>query len=279
MASQHIAIISQTAGVDSTDLAAATAAIQRQVTSDFGHIWNVTATVDDFPALHEMPPGYWPVLIKDDIEANAVGVHLTDDAERVFALVTYRPEDWTLTLSHEILEMLVDPFGVTFPTGPSPTGDGSTVEYLAEVCDPCRDPTAGYYVNNVLVSDFIFPGYYDQEGSGRYDFGRHIAEPRQLLVNGYYAWRNLTTREWWYTSSDGDSVTSEDLGLKLPALDVHLRGAVDRRVNELFATRVKEAKGMATAPGKRQKQPPSGAETARARAAWWEKQIDRVKRL
>jgi hypothetical protein len=115
--------IRQTTALPFGNLANPSAAIQKQVTNDFGPSWNVVATVDDFPSLEMMPPGYWPVVIRDDIEADAVGVHLSDDAERVFALVTYRPEDWMLTLSHEILEMLVDPFGVFFPTGPSPAGE------------------------------------------------------------------------------------------------------------------------------------------------------------
>jgi hypothetical protein len=148
--------------------------------------------------------------------------------------------------------MLVDPFGVFFPIGPSPTGDGATVEYLAEVCDPCRDASFGYRVNDVLVSDFVLPGYYDQLADGRYDFAGHITQPRQLLDNGYYTWRNLATREWYFSSTDGETIKNDPLGLKLPPLDVHLRGAVDRRVTALFAAR-KQGKTKPAAKPRRTK--------------------------
>jgi hypothetical protein len=278
MATQHLAVISQTAALDPALLAQATAAIQKQVTNDFGPIWDVTATVDDFATLDDKPLGYWPVVIRDDIHADAAGVHLSDDTERVFALVTYREDDWTLTLSHEVLEMLVDPFGVRFPLGPSPAEDGTTVEYLAEVCDPCRDVSCGYRVNDVLVSDFVVPAYYNAFGPGRYDFAGHITRPRQLLAGGYYTWRNLATREWWYTASDGDDTTSQSLGLVLPPLDVHLRGAVDRRVAALLAARGPKRKPRPRARRKAARPGRTMADAARAQAAWWQAQIDRVRR-
>jgi hypothetical protein len=273
---EHIAVISQTPALSLDRLSLATAAIQKQVTDDFGPIWNVTATVDCFPTLEAKPHDYLPVVIRENVGVTAVGVHLSDDAERVFALVTYREEDWTLTLSHEILEMLVDPFGVRFPLGPSPADDGSTVEYLAEVCDPCQGLDFSYPVNGVQVSDFVIPAFYDANGPGHYDFRRHIDQPRQLLPGGYFTWRDLVTRDWWLTSLEEDELANELLGPVLPPLDVHLRSAIDRRVNQTMKDQKTKRKRKQKAKKKTTPTSYSPRDSAKAQAEWWQRQIERV---
>ena len=35
------------------------------------------------------------------------------------------------------------------------------MQYLVQVCDPCEVATFGYCVNNVTVSDFVTPDYYN----------------------------------------------------------------------------------------------------------------------
>jgi len=60
--------------------------------------------------LKDVPAGYWPIIIKDNIhEQGAAGYH-TDKYKQPFALVQF-DEGWALTSSHEMCEMLVDPFG------------------------------------------------------------------------------------------------------------------------------------------------------------------------
>ena len=55
-----------------------------------------------FSALSNMPPGYWPVVIKDEIGINEPGAHVSNDGQKPFALVLFTGEKWTITLSHEI---------------------------------------------------------------------------------------------------------------------------------------------------------------------------------
>ena len=68
------------------------------------------------------------------------------------------------------------------------------VSYLVEVCDPPESEEFVYTVNDVLVSDFITPSYYDPEKSSgaRYSFTGAIERPRQVLEGGYVSWRNQT---------------------------------------------------------------------------------------
>src|SRR5262249_36821379 len=80
----------------------------------------------------------------------------TDDNKQPFALValtTNRP----VFMSHEVLEMLVDPQGTLTRAGNSPKSGQGRVEYLIEVCDPCQASRFAYSVNSVMVSDFYTP--------------------------------------------------------------------------------------------------------------------------
>src|SRR5438270_10054624 len=57
----HVALVSETQRISSGQLARVSAALQRQVTRDFGPIWGIRATVDAFGSLDDVPLGYWPV--------------------------------------------------------------------------------------------------------------------------------------------------------------------------------------------------------------------------
>lgn len=176
-----------------SDLAKVAAALQKQVARDFVPIWDVKATVDAFPTLDDVPLGYWPIIIGDEKQGGG-GVHLDQD-NQPFALVDFTP-DWTVTSSHECLEMLADPFGNRLIAGDSPDPKKpGRVRFLIEVCDPCEDPSLGYTVNGVRVSDFYTPEYFEPpqpQGAAankRYDFMGHITAPRQVLRKGYLSWQ------------------------------------------------------------------------------------------
>ncbi len=171
-------------------VAKAAAALQKQATRDFGPIWDVAATVDAFPSLNDVPLGYWPIIVGQEGQGGG-GVHLDRD-NQPFALVDFTP-DWSVTASHECLEMLADPFGnrLIAGDGPDPARPGR-VEFLVEVCDPCEVPDLGYTVNGVPVSDFYTPLYFEPPqpaAAKRYDFMGNITAPRQVLRGGYLSWR------------------------------------------------------------------------------------------
>src|SRR5882757_7809594 len=75
----HIALVSLTQDVTLAQLAPVSAAIQKQVSRDFGPLWNVEATVDAFGTLEDVPVGYWHVLLQDEISSGAAGLHKRDD--------------------------------------------------------------------------------------------------------------------------------------------------------------------------------------------------------
>src|SRR5262249_14426455 len=125
-------------------------------------------------------------------------------------------------------EMLADPFGKVFSTGPSLRPGQGTVEYLVEVCDPCQDAGFGYPVNGVTVSDFVLPAFYKAFGAGRYSFAGNVTEPRDVLRGGYVSWRDPVSGEWsqYVVSKAGPAF--RDLGRDPAPLAIHLRGFIDR---------------------------------------------------
>lgn len=195
---QHVALVSESKNITVSDLTQVSAAVQKQVARDFAPIWGVQATVDPFATLEDVPIGYWPVIVQDDVKDLAGGgVHM-DDQGQPFALVEYDTE-WSLTASHECLEMLADPFGNRLIAGRSLKKGQGRVEYLVEVCDPCEGRRFAYTVNGVTVSDFYTPEFFDPvKSSGvRYSFTGAVTEPRQVLPDGYISWFFPFSGDWW----------------------------------------------------------------------------------
>ena len=195
----HVALVSEMDASDLSfsELSTVSAAISKQIARDFGPIWGVNATVDAFPSLDDVPPGYWPVTIKANIgDPTAAGFH-TDKNGNPFALVQFSLS-WSLTASHEVLEMLADPFGNRVVSSLSPVDNKTRVEILVEVCDPSEDSQFSYTIDGVAVSDFYTPRYLDPvTASGvRYGFTNALTKARQVLKGGYISFHDLTTDHW-----------------------------------------------------------------------------------
>jgi len=225
---QQMALVSEVNEISPSQLSRASAALQKQLTRDFDPIWGVQATIDAFATLDDVPLTYWPILIQQDIHMNAGGVHL-DKSGQPFALVRYSNQ-WTLTASHEMLEMSADPFGNRLIQSKSVKPDQGRVEYLVEVCDPSEAADFAYHVNGVLVADFYTPHFFDpvKNSAVRYSFTGAISEPRQVLRGGYLSWHNPPTNKWWQQLwLSGAKPTFKDLGV-LDASKGSLRSQIDR---------------------------------------------------
>jgi hypothetical protein len=237
---RQVALVSDTQSVGIGDVSAVAAALQKQVTRDFSPVWEIHATVDGFDKLESVPVDYWPVIIKDNInEPGAAGYH-TDENGQPFALVQV-DDAWQLTVSHEILEMLADPFGSRTvagappPNAPPPISGFKRVVYLVELCDPCEGAQFAYSVNGREVSDFITPHYYDPNGSTgvQYSFRGNVKEPHTVLEGGYVSFGNPVTNEWYQIVVQNGQTEVRDLG-KLNRNGRSLREVVDEKVRKLL---------------------------------------------
>jgi len=273
---EHIALVSEVNAITPSQLAKAAAALQKQVTRDFQTYWNVTATVSMFPQLEDVPIGYWPVIIRDDIGfPGAAGIHL-DDGGQPYALVQYSNQ-WTLTTSHEILEMLADPFGNRLVAGDSPEEGQERVEFLVEVADPSEDAAFSYRVNGIMVSDFYTPSYFDPVVSTgtRYSLSDAIKKPREVLRGGYLSWHEPISDEWFqHTWFSGPKPKLVKLGKITGAKS--LRSAIDT----LTPLPMQIGKGL---PAKNKLLAAAASssdamdESGKAKAASWKKQIAALK--
>ena len=192
----QVALVSRSSQTDAADVSHVAAALQKQAIRDLSPIWSVAATVDVFPSLRTVPAGYWPVIIVDDVKG-AAGYH-QDSHGLPYALVEYSAS-WSLTASHEVLEMLCDPWGRRVVAGRSPMPGQGQVEFLVEACDPCESSAYAYTINGVLVSDFITPYFYDPRRTigARYSFTGAVQRPRHILPGGYISWWDRESDHVW----------------------------------------------------------------------------------
>ena len=243
---RNVAVVSESKSVKVADLVAPVAAMQIQITRDFAPVWRRPATIAVFDKLTSVPVDHWPVIVRDDIPYDAQGIHLDRDGSP-FALVLYSP-DWSLTTSHEVLEMLGDPLGTRTRTAPSIKAGQGQVKYLVEVCDPSEASDFAYDINGSTVSDFYLPSFFDaQKVDGRrYSFTNSIKSPRTILKGGYISWQVPSTREWWQQTYFGTK--------KFRNLGVFSQGTNPRRGTD----------GMTDVPASFMQSAPS---TARALAA------------
>jgi hypothetical protein len=272
-----VALVSEVKGHDPGDVARVTAALQRQAIRDFRKWWKVEATVDAFPTLEDVPVGYWPILVQEDINTpGAAGVHLDKDGQP-FALVAMS-NSWSLTASHELLEMLADPFGNRVIAGQSPKAGQGRVEFLVEVCDPSEADQFGYTVNDILVSDFLTPHFYDpvKSASIQYSFTGAIKAPRTILKGGYISYHDPVSDHWWQSTwFSGSKPTYRDLGVFDQAkTGMPLRAWIDGQTDHPGIDQgLKKSNPTLTAAVKKGK---ATAKSSGAKATAWRAQIDAI---
>jgi hypothetical protein len=226
---EHVALVSLTSEVPLRDLLQVAAAVQKQVTRDFSPLWGIDATVDAFPDLESVPSDYRPVVLFGDvselpprlkallgalpseelieaIESDEIaGIHLTAITRQPFSLASVEGA-WPITVSHETLEMLADPYGNRLIAAAHPTERTERVCYLLEVCDPCL--STYYTVNGIPVSDFYTPRYFDPVDieSIRYSFTGAIQRPLEILEHGYLSWIDPRDSSLYQLVYGGESV-------------------------------------------------------------------------
>jgi hypothetical protein len=197
---KQVAVVSLSPQVPPATVMRVSGALQKQATRDLAPIWEVSATVDAFDSLGQVPVGSWPIIIGGNVPPGAGGFH-TDKNGQPLAIVRASSDINVLcqTCSHEMIEMLVDPFGSRFVPGDSPMPNQGRVNFLVEACDPSEAAEFGYTINNLLVSDFYTPHFFDpvQSAGVRYSFTGAITEPRQVLQGGYLSWQDPISKHFF----------------------------------------------------------------------------------
>jgi hypothetical protein len=201
----QIGLADKTGAIDPELIQSAAAALTIQVTRDLPQFWNVQASVRFLPHASKIPAGVWPVFLVKELPPGEGGFHL-DKNNQPYAKVIASPNSdaWTIDVSHETIEMLVDPAGnrlqtstsIEIKSGKIQDGNGE-FGYLVEACDPCEADKFAYAIQGIALSDFITPHFYDPivtDGT-RYSFTGAIKAPRQVLPGGYISFVNQEANE------------------------------------------------------------------------------------
>ena len=200
----QISVINESSVLTDADVTPVVIALQQQVTSDFRPFWGTDAELKMIPQGTQAPAGtWWLVILDDSDQAGALGYHdLTPEGlpmGKVFAASDLKAgTSWSVTASHELLEMLADPnINLTVFTQNAETAG---TLYAYEVCDPCEDDSFGYKIGNILVSDFVYPAWFEsfrEQASTQFDHMNQIQSPLQLLTGGYIGVFSVTDGSGW----------------------------------------------------------------------------------
>jgi len=208
----HIAIINASTVLPDAEVQRAIPALQKQVSKHFYPIWGVNARLVFTPKGVLPHKGYWWLAILDNSDvANALGYHdLSSEGlplGKVFAGTDLQfGLSWTVTLSHELLEMLADPrINLTAQI------DGNTL-YSFEVCDACEEDSLGYPIDGIQVSDFVTPQWFEpgrHPAGTAFDYKRHITAPLDLLPGGYISALEFSRGKWVQIMADKRTARAE----------------------------------------------------------------------
>lgn len=204
MSNIKVAIVNASTVLKDNDISKAVPALQTQVHRDFSQAWGVDADLIFVPKGSTPPPGAWWLVILDNSDvAGALGYHdLTNDGlplGKVFARTDQENGlQWTVTASHELLEMLADP-DINLAAYVDRPGGGITL-YAYEVCDACEADEFGYTIDGIAVSDFVTPAWFESfraAGSTEFDRQKKITKPFQLLAGGYIGVYEVPSGNGW----------------------------------------------------------------------------------
>jgi len=181
----NISVINMTHGLLSdTEIQTAIRAVNRQISEDFAPYWNLSGTLrlegfstprPDKRNLQDMR-GDAVIYIWDESDVpNALGYHASNFRGIPYGFVfidiaSELNEDWTITFSHEALELLGDQQANLLVQGTHPEDTNHTVYHWHEMCDAVQSES--YFIDDVAVSNFVLPLYFtpNAEKGSRNDF-------------------------------------------------------------------------------------------------------------
>jgi hypothetical protein len=233
MAEIQVAVINSSTVLSDNDVQAAIGPLQTQVSRDFAPAWQADATLTFVPQGSSPAAGsWWLVILDNSDQAGALGYHdLTTDGlplGKVFAGSDMQyGQPWTVTASHELLEVLADPdINLTvFVQSDPQTG----MIYAHEVCDACEADQFAYQIDGTAVSDFVYPSWFESfraPGSTQFDFSQQIQGPFQLVAGGYIGVFNVTAGSGWqqlFADKSGFNVLDTQAVLRALAAPVAAR--------------------------------------------------------
>ena len=236
MRAMLISIVNHSRGrIKDEDLQVVVRAVNRQIAHDFEPYWNVSAELrlegptTKRPSKVHLPElrGDAVVYVWDHVDPDALGYHNANARGIPFGFVfldiaEQLEEPWSVTLSHEALELIGDPEVNLLVAGPHPGDRRREVFHWYEMCDAVQ--AESYKVDGVDVSNFVLPLYFtrDAEAGSRNDFLGRRYDGKTLAsfgINpgGYIGFYNPATRKHETFAIKGDTQARQRLTTKSQA--------------------------------------------------------------
>lgn len=159
-------------------------ALQRYVDECVAPVWGTPARLLKSRGFVK---GAWAMVFLERAgDASTEGIHdLTPDGlplAKVYVKTSLSNDDLvSVSASHELVEMLVDPALNLMTSGPD-----SRIMYSYESADPVEEIT--FNVNGIAMSDFVYPAYletFHKPNSVQFDHAKKVHRPFQILSGGY----------------------------------------------------------------------------------------------
>jgi hypothetical protein len=189
MTTQLLAFIRQTALLTDDLILSYMASQQIQISEHFAPTWGQDA-ICLFVTPDKIPEGAWQIWFKDHApDAGEIGFHddLGNPTGYVFvADALAGGSSWTVTASHETLELLADPLATrTVTTG----GE----EFPVEVADACEDDQFAKFIAGHHLTNFVLPSWFDPSGQAPFTAYpcAQIVNPYDLAEGGYIGVRPI----------------------------------------------------------------------------------------
>lgn len=199
MTTQTLAIIHDCTVVSPSDLESFAVALQFYFDEHVDPIWGTKTIVVFVEPGGHIPDGSWQIWVRDEpppAEADDLGIH-TDTGEPIAYVYAKAAMDdgtpWGLPLSHEAVEMRVDP-GAN-QTAPL-VRNGVSGLTAKEVCDACQDPRYAVEVEGLndqkwRITAVLTPAYFNPDGKAPFSYPviPEIAGPGDVAPGGYLPWK------------------------------------------------------------------------------------------
>jgi len=188
-------------------------AIRKQVSQHFSPVWGMNATIKtkmltnkgkQDPSLNKADVILYVGELSDDPDSvdNALGYHSLNYSGIPFGFVftdiaAQTGEHWSVTLSHEVLELVADPDVNLLVTAPHPKNPKQWCLLSYEVCDPVQGDV--YQIDGVDVSNFVLPLYFAELPSTTKvdtNYMKLPLERQKVRPGGYLAYFDFQAGKW-----------------------------------------------------------------------------------
>jgi hypothetical protein len=202
----NIVVVNHSKLLSADELARVVAACNVQLQVHVNPAWDTEAVVT-CPALPssvgatqllaETAPADRLMVLADTADvADALGYHTLDANGHPVGFVFAKTcqdagEDWRVTLSHEVVEMAVDPW-ISACAVHSPAKSGASKRpnlevWPQEACDAVQGDSYPAPGTSVHVSNFVLPAFFRDGSKGPWDFMNVLKGPFTLAKGGYTA--------------------------------------------------------------------------------------------